>query len=206
MKKLFSLLSVLLLTGFLGACNTTTENDQGSTEQENNETEQSTSKDPTTKEKTATAGVSSAPETLEGTLVASDSQEYAITVIDGFELTAEEPNKDLLFNQENDQQSMRIETFNAKEMNINDVTNNLVEILKASNDNAEVVEITEENQLPIKEFIEEASGFQIATPDGLVSGYTFLKDGLIVKLTVFDTNDTPALESFVEMAETITLK
>ena len=34
-----------------------------------------------------------------------------MTVIEGFELTAEEPNKDLLFNQENDLQSMRIETF-----------------------------------------------------------------------------------------------
>ena len=124
----------------------------------------------------------------------------------GFELTGEEPNKDLLFNKENDAQSMRIETFKEAEVNITDVTNNLVETLKASNEQAEVIQITDENQLPFNEFIEEANGFQIDTPDGKVSGYTFIKDGMVVKLTVFDTVDAPALELFVEMAETISSK
>lgn len=149
---------------------------------------------------------SSAPEELEGTVVQSDNQNFAITVVAGFELSGEEPNKDLLFNKENDAQSMRIETFKEAEVNVTDVTNNLVETLKASNEQAEVIQITDENQLPFNEFIEEANGFQIDTPDGKVSGYTFIKDGMVVKLTVFDTVDAPALELFVEMAETISSK
>ena len=165
--------------------------------------ETESTEEPTDIDSTST---SSAPEELEGTVVQSDNQNFAITVVGGFELTGEEPNKDLLFNKENDAQSMRIETFKENEVNINDVTNNLVETLKASNDQAEVIEITDENQLPIREFIEEVNGFQIDTPDGKVSGYTFTKDGMVVKLTVFDTVDAPALELFVEMAETISTK
>ena len=46
----------------------------------------------------------------------------------------------------------------------------------------EVIQITDENQLPFNEFIEEANGFQIDTPDGTSSGYTFIKDGMVVNL------------------------
>ena len=241
MKKITSLLFILLLTGILAACGTTAEDttqeevntaeDVAAVEEENT-TEDTTVEDDLIVEdnllpaETDTSGeevpketeskeeptnivetsTSSAPEQVEGTVVQSDNQNFAISVVAGFELTGEEPNKDLLFNKENDAQSMRIETFKEAEVNITDVTNNLVETLKASNDQAEVIQITDENQLPFNEFIEEANGFQIDTPDGKVSGYTFIKDGMVVKLTVFDTVDAPALELFVEMAETISSK
>lgn len=243
MKKITSLLFILLLTGILAACGTTAEDttqeevntaeDVAAVEEENTtedttvenelveevednllpaETDTSveevpketeSKEEPTNIDDTST---SSAPEKVEGTVIQSDNQNFAINVVTGFELTGEEPNKDLLFNKENDAQSMRIETFKEAEVNITDVTNNLVETLKASNDQAEVIQITDDNQLPANEFIEEANGFQIDTPDGKVSGYTFVKDGMVVKLTVFDTVDAPALELFIEMAETISTK
>ena len=215
MKKITSFLFILLLTGILAACGTTAED---VAIEEENITEDTTveekvveevPKETESKEESTNIddkSTSSSSEELEGTVVQSDNQNFAITVVAGFELTGEEPNKDLLFNKENDAQSMRIETFKEAEVNVTDVTNNLVETLKASNEQVEVIQITDENQLPFNEFIEEANGFQIDTPDGKVSGYTFIKDGMVVKLTVFNTVDAPALELFVEMAETISSK
>ena len=162
MKKITSLLFILLLTGILAACGTTAED---VAIEEENITEDTTveekvveevgveettyyqlkqilsgeevPKETESKEESTNIddkSTSSSPEELEGTVVQSDNQNFAITVVAGFELTGEEPNKDLLFNKENDAQSMRIETFKEAEVNITDVTNNLVETLKASND------------------------------------------------------------------------
>ncbi|WP_391120576.1 hypothetical protein [Psychrobacillus sp. L3] len=194
MKKINSLLSILLLTMLLAACGTT----DGIEKADQPDTETKSA------EQTEAAGSTTKLEQeLEGTITKSESQNYSITVIDGFELTGEEPSKDILFNIKNDSQSMRIETFDASEVDLNDITNNLEETLKASNENEKLVEITDENQLPTNDSIKETKGFQIDTPEGKVSGYTFERDGLIVKLTIFDTEDNPAFEKFVEMAETI---
>lgn len=199
MKKFYSLLSVMLLTVLISACGTTTNesektNDQPTTEATENVQSQNNSTS------------SNEPQQLEGTTTESESQNYSITVVEGFELTGEEPNKDLLFNKENDLQSMRIETFNKDEVNLEETTNNLMETLKASNEEGTLEEITDENQLPASDTIQQAKGFQIDTPDGKVTGYTFETDGLIVKLTIFDTVDTPALETFIQMASTIKSK
>lgn len=197
LKKIYSLLSTfLILTVFLASCGTTkvnTTNEQTPTETENYEED-------------TTENTKEQETVLQGTVTKSDAQNYSITVVDGFELTGEEPNKDLLFNTKNDAQSMRIETFNANEVDLNEVTSNLVETLKASNENGTLVEITNNSQLPIREFIQNPKGYQIDTPDGKVSGYTFEREGLIVKLTIFDTETDPSLETFVDMAETIMSK
>lgn len=200
MKKFYSLLSVMLLTVLISACGTTTNesentNDLPTTEATENGQSQNNSTSSTEPQ-----------QVLEGTTTESESQNYSITVVEGFELTGEEPNKDLLFNKENDLQSMRIETFNKEEVNLEETTNNLMETLKASNEEGTLEAITDENQLPASDTIQQAKGFQIDTPDGKVTGYTFETDGLIVKLTIFDTADTPALETFIQMAGTIKSK
>ncbi|KQL36643.1 hypothetical protein [Psychrobacillus sp. FJAT-21963] len=200
MKKFYSLLSVMLLTVLISACGTTTNesentNDLPTTEATENGQSQNNS-----------TSSNEPQQVLEGTTTESESQNYSITVVEGFELTGEEPNKDLLFNKENDLQSMRIETFNKEEVNLEETTNNLMETLKASNEEGTLEEITDENQLPASDTIQQAKGFQIDTPDGKVTGYTFETDGLIVKLTIFDTADTPALETFIQMAGTIKSK
>ncbi|MDF2065695.1 hypothetical protein [Bacillus sp. Cr_A10] len=200
MKKFYSLLSVMLLTVLISACGTTTNesentNDLPTTEATENGQSQNNSTSSTEPQ-----------QVLEGTTTESESQNYSITVAEGFELTGEEPNKDLLFNKENDLQSMRIETFNKEEVNLEETTNNLMETLKASNEEGTLEEITDENQLPASDTIQQAKGFQIDTPDGKVTGYTFETDGLIVKLTIFDTADTPTLETFIQMAGTIKSK
>lgn len=211
MKKIYTTLSILVLTVLLAACGTSTTTEEQDTTQEtvNENTEQTSSPEETenieTESETAQSAASS-EKVVEGTTMESDSQNYSITVVEGYELTGEEPNKDLLFNKESDLQSMRIETFSANEVTIEEIQENLVTTLQASNESSTVTEIKDENLIPTNEAIENTSAHQIDTPEGKVSGYVFEREGLIVKLTVFDTTDSPALETFVRMAETIKAK
>lgn len=207
MKKIYTLLSILLLTVILTACGTsTTTEKQDSNTQETENTEVTTSPEVTENSEVDTTQAASPEKELEGTATESDSNNYSITVSEGYELTAEEPNKDLLFNQENDLQSMRIETFSPEEITLEEIQENIMASLQASNESSTVTEITDDNMIPTHDSIKNVSALQIDTTDGKVSGYVFERDGLLVKLTVFDTAATPALEKFVQMAETIKSK
>lgn len=216
MKKIYTLLTILLLTLILAACgtSTTTEDQNNSDEKAIENTEQPTpeveenpeSETATETETETTQSDNSAETVLEGTTTESDSQNYSITVVEGYELTGEEPNKDLLFNTNNDLQSMRIETFSTDEATIEEIEENLVATLQASNESSTVVEIQDENLIPTNEAIKNTSAHQIDTSEGKVSGYAFERDGLIVKVTIFDTVESPALETFVQMTETIKAK
>lgn len=207
MKKIYTLLSILLLTVILAACGTsTTTEKQDSNTQETENAEVTTSPEVTENSEVDITQAASPEKELEGTATESDSNNYSITVLEGYELTAEEPNKDLLFNQENDLQSMRIETFSAEEITLEEIQENIMASLQASNESSTVTEITDDNMIPTHDSIKNVFAHQIDTTDGKVSGYVFERDGLLVKLTVFDTAATPALEKFVQMAETIKSK
>lgn len=205
---MYTLLSILLLTILLAACgtSTTTEKQDNTVDSTIEDTEQTTLEETENSTEETDTQSASSPEQLEGTLTNSDSQNYSITVMEGFELTGEEPNKDMLFKQDNDQQSMRIETFSSDEVTIDEIQENLVTTLQASNDTATVTDITDGSLIPTNESIKNTSAHQIETADGKVLGYAFERDGLIVKLTVFDTATSPALETFLQMAETIKRK
>lgn len=207
MKKIYTLLSILLLTVILTACGTSTSTEkQDSNTQETENAEVTTSPEVTENSEVDTTQAASPEKELKGTSTESDSNNYSITVLEGYELTAEEPNKDLLFNQENDLQSMRIETFSTEEITLEEIQENIMASLQASNESSTVTEITDDNMIPTHDSIQNVSAHQIDTTDGKVSGYVFERDGLLVKLTVFDTAATPALEKFVQMAETIKSK
>lgn len=209
MKKIYTLFTILVLTVLLTACgtSTTTEEQDISNETVSGTTEQTTSPEETENIETDTAQSTNSPEKeLEGATTESDSQNYSITVVEGYELTGEEPNKDLLFNKNNDLQSMRIETFSADEITIEEIQENLVSTLQASNESTTVTDLKEENLVPTNDSIDNTSAHQIETPEGKVTGFAFEREGMIVKLTVFDTTDSPSLETFVQMAETIKAK
>lgn len=208
MKKIYTLLSFLLLTVTLAACGTSTTTEKQDSTQEivSENKELSTSPEETVGSEADATQSASPDKALEGTSTESDSQNYSITVVEGYELTAEEPNKDLLFNQENDLQSMRIETFSPEEITIEELQESLATTLQASNESATVTDIKDEILIPTHDSIENTSAHQIDTTEGKVSGYVFEREGLIIKLTVFDTNTSPALETFVQMAETIKAK
>lgn len=188
MKKILSVFSILLLTLLIAAC--------GSSEDEASNNDQGTETSNSNGETNSSEG--------NGTTIESDNQEYSITVLEGYELTAEEPNKDLLFNKEDEAQSMRIEVYNASEVNIADVTNELAETIKTSNSEGEVTEVTDNSLIPSGKQMEDVKSFKADIPDGnTVYGYTFLQDGVGVKLTVFDTTESPAIEDFINMANSI---
>lgn len=193
MKRIISIFSVLLLTLVISAC--------GSSEDEASNNDQGT--DSSKSEETNSGQKENSTES-NGTTVDSENQEYSISVLDGYELTSEEPNKDLLYNKEDETQSMRIEVYNASEVNMADVTNELAETVKASNSDEDVSEITDSTLIPSGKNIEDVKSYVANIPDGnTVYGYTFLQDGVGIKLTVFDTAESPAIEDFIEMANTI---
>lgn len=209
MKKNYTLLTLLVLTVLLAACGTSTTTEEKDNTQEivSENTELTTSSKETENNETETAQSTASPEiVLEGTTTESDSQNYSITVMEGYELTGEEPNKDLLFNQDNNLQSMRIETFSVDEVTMEEIQGNLVTTLQASNESATVTSIEDENLIPANDVMDKTSAHQIDVTDGKVSGYVFERDGLIVKLTVSDTTESPVLETFIQMAETIKAK
>ncbi|MER2169664.1 MAG: hypothetical protein ABS938_03415 [Psychrobacillus psychrodurans] len=192
MKKIISILSMLLITLLITAC--------GSSEKEATPDDQVTGSTNSSEE----SGSEQEDAESTGTVTESDNQEYSISVIDGYELTAEEPNKDMLFNKENEEQSMRIEVYNASEVNMADVTNELAETVKASNPEGNITEITDKALIPSGDKVEDVKSYKAEIPDGNnVYGYTFLQDGLGVKLTVFDTAESPGIEDFIKMANTI---
>ena len=196
MKKLSSLFILLIFSVMLAAC--------GSTETDVvlDETPEDTEEGPYTEETTNVSKEEDATEEpLNGSTVESDNLNYSMTVADGFELTGEEPNRDLVFNQENDKQSMRIELIEPG--SVNDEAANLVKTLQGSNANGTVEEIKDDYFLPEGE---KVYGYEIETEEGKVYGYTYTQGELGVKLTIFDTKEGPAIDTFIKMAKTIELK
>ena len=126
MKKIYTLLSILLLTVILTACGTsTTTEKQDSNTQETENTEVTTSPEKRKIVRLIQHKLLHLRKNWKVPQRKVTVNNYSITVLEGYELTAEEPNKDLLFNQENDLQSMRIETFSAEEITLEEIQENI---------------------------------------------------------------------------------
>jgi len=197
MKKISSLFILGLFSIMLAAC--------GSSESDIvlDETPEDTAEGPYSDETTNVSEEEDATEEpLNGTTVESENLNYSMTVADGYELTGEEPNKDMVFNQQNADQSMRIEIIEPG--NVHDEAANIVDTLQGSNVNGNVEEIKDDYFLPEGE---EVYGYEIETDDGgKVYGYAYTQGELGVKLTIFDTMESPAIDTFIKMAKTIELK
>ena len=227
-KKLFLAASVLAVSGLMAACgsddtsegtpedsspetveeqdNTSTSED--STEEESTE-EESTEEESNDEDSDSTDDVEDSEESTEenpalseGTLTVSDSQSYEIYLLPAFELTAEEPNKDVVFWTENDELFMRIETFNPEEADFAFAKDSIQQTVQASNENAELTEL---HGFEDDEFINSAL-YEIPTENGKVTGVAFEKDGLVVKLTIFDQTEADVTEKFLNMGKTISKK
>lgn len=223
-KKLFLAASVLAVSGLLAACgsddmsegtngDTTNEavEDQNDTSTSEEATEQ-TEADDTAEEDTDTDAAEPDEETeaseepeaanpaaTEGTLTVSDSQSYQIHLLAGYELTAEEPNKDVIYSTENDALFMRVETFNPEEADFAFAKDSIQQTVQASNESAELTE------LPALEGTEfkNSAVYEIPVENGKVTGVAFEKEGLVVKLTIFDLTESAVTEDFLNMGKTI---
>lgn len=141
-----------------------------------------------------------------GYLTASDEQNYSLYKLDGFELTGEEPNKDALYFVEDDSVFMRIETISDQEADYEIILHNMMQTLAAVSFDEEPTKITESNKLPTGEGIENAVGFEVHKEIGTITGYVFERNGMIVRLTVFDRNSANLTDAFLKMGETIDIK
>lgn len=225
-KKLFVAASVLAVSGFLAACGSdentegttddtgtetvTDQNDPATsdesteesteTEEESTETEDQSTDAADETEEAAEETTDEEPVLPEGTLTVSDSQSYEIHLLPAFELTAEEPNKDVVYSSDNDGLFMRIETFTAEEADFASTKESIIQTVQASNDGAELTELPPFTEA---EFTNSAI-VEIPTEDGKVTGVVFERDGLIVKLTIFDQNEAGLTDEFLRMGKTIT--
>lgn len=223
-KKLFLAASVLAVGGLLAACGTD-ETSEGTTEdtptqavEEQNDTttsedgkEEETEQGESAEQDTDPAGAADDseepaeepaednPAVNEGTLTASDSQSYELYLLPSYELTAEEPNKDVVYSTENDALFMRIETFKPDEADFAFAEESIQQTVQASNENAELTELP---AFEGEEF-KNSSVYEIPTENGKVTGVAFEKDGLVVKLTIFDLTEAGVTEEFLNMGKTI---
>lgn len=136
----------------------------------------------------------------EAALTASDNQEYSMYVLPEYELTGEEPYKDVLFLKEDDSNFMRIEMLPA-EISMDDAVETIKEQLKTVN--PEVEEVTD---VAGHDWLKESKVF-VSKKDGeQVNGYLIPKENWTLKLTIFQKEDRTYEEAFLKMAETIEAK
>ena len=140
------------------------------------------------------------------TMTKSPEQDYEIALAQGFSIEGEEPGRDMLVYDENDQYSMRIEVF-AK-----DETNNYEELAQQTENTVAIT--APEGQYTLYELepllashkdILNAAGYVVTytEDDDQVVTVIFEKESKIVRLTIFDTTAAELTDAFLQMGFTI---
>jgi len=126
----------------------------------------------------------------------SDNQHYSMYVLPKFELTAEEPNKDMVILSENGHIFMRIELL-PENVDWGSVEENTKAQLEAVNKDIEVLE------LPNNEFYKDAVALETSTGNDIVAAYLIKKSEQPLKLTIFSQKDADYHDALLKMGETI---
>lgn len=122
----------------------------------------------------------------------SDNQPFSLYVLQKFELTAEEPGKDILFLSEDDSVSMRIELL-SEDVNWDEVEENVQTQLKSVSDKIEDPALN----------IDNGSGFEVVSGDEVVTSVLLKDEKAPVRLTMFTKKDQDYRDAFLEMAKTL---
>jgi hypothetical protein len=139
-------------------------------------------------------------QTGQAKLTESDEMDYSIYVLDGYQLTSEEPNKDVLYWKEDEQVFMRIETFGS-DTDYTMLTEQMTSSLEY--DGGEAVDVSGEYSLADSDGIEELVIRQLETKESLTTGAVFKKDGMTVRLTIFDKPEADQTDALLSMGATI---
>lgn len=209
MNKWKHLTTASALILLLSACGTTTTDEPGE-EVTGSDTEQVEETDTTETDPTETDTTTDEQEeeqeeepTSIGERVASDNQPFSLELMEGYELTAEEPNKDVVFLKENDGLFMRIETFAKEGTDRAQLVQTLQDTVQASDSSGTVMEISTPTKLPNQDM---AQGYEMDIENGKVSGYVFETDAHFVRAMIWDSTDTPLTGEFLMMLETLETK
>ncbi|MFK5708530.1 hypothetical protein [Lysinibacillus boronitolerans] len=226
-KKLVSILALLLTAVLVVGCNTSdktgdsdaqqnepsnTASDQkpsGNTAGESNEEEEDTpaandtntedAKQPQQDVKYVQKGVD---KTEKATESASVDQSYKLQQLPGFTLTQEEPGKDMLVSNDDDEVFMRIETIEASQSSFEEVKTTMQDYMNAV---GETVALTAEELAAFKD-VQNIEGYVVDFDTEKVIGVVFEKDGLITKLTIHDNDEQDLTDAMLKMAATISKK
>lgn len=226
-KKLVSILALLLTAVLVVGCNTSektgdsdaqqnepsnTAADQkpsGNTAGESNEEEEDTpaandtntedAKQPQQDVKYVQKGVD---KTEKATESASVDQSYKLQQLPGFTLTQEEPGKDMLVSNDDDEVFMRIETIEASQSSFEEVKTTMQDYMNAV---GETVALTAEELAAFKD-AQNIEGYVVDFDTEKVIGVVFEKDGLITKLTIHDNDEQDLTDAMLNMAATISKK
>ncbi|MEW8986277.1 MAG: hypothetical protein AB2401_04600 [Bacillus sp. (in: firmicutes)] len=126
----------------------------------------------------------------------NDNQNYSMYVLPEYELTAEEPNKDVLMWTEDDSVFMRIELLPA------DAEWSLVE----ENSKAQLAAVgpeVKEVQTPEDPFFNNAWAMETQSGSDIVTTYIIKDEVQPLKLTLFTKDGADHRSAFLEMAQTI---
>ncbi|RAZ69922.1 hypothetical protein [Planococcus maitriensis] len=168
-------------------------------EEESSETNQETETVEEPDEETEGGSGDEHGETPEGELTMSDNQSYQLYVLDGYGFTAEEPNRDVIFLQENDAVFMRVETYYPNDINFDELASNTQDTVQASNPDGELAEFTGYDSSAFN----NSAAYEVETAEGNVTGIAFESDNIVVRVTIFDHSTVGARDDFIQMAQTI---
>lgn len=212
MKKLQLLFTSLLLILLLAACGTAEDQnaepdntDQETEEETNNIEDESAKENGTQQEENANQNenqiqYTSNNETRTAETANVEEDLYTIQIMEGYELTKEEPGKELLFLQDNDAINMRIEVIPKEEADYDNLVKNTQEMMAAISD-YEPFDISE----AVKSHPEISNSIAyIATIENdEVVGIVYEKGNLLVRLTVYDQKDYDLKDALIKMGLTI---
>lgn len=144
-----------------------------------------------TEETTVSETEQSAPKQAQG-------QGYTVQLLADYELTEEEPNRDIIYPVDNEENFMRVEVGEAG--NYEHFVENTIEVLKASSNGQQPNEMID---LPFDLKGEASTGYQVQTPNGTVSGFVVQKGNQLVRITMFDDANNSHFNAFGQIAQSI---
>ncbi|QED47335.1 hypothetical protein [Cytobacillus dafuensis] len=129
-------------------------------------------------------------------LKSSDNMPYSMYVLPGFELTAEEPNKDVLYLSENDHIFMRIELLPA-DTDWKTLEDGTKTQLQSVNDDVQTIEA------PSDDFFKDTIAMEASNDEDVITAYLIKSKEQPIKLTIFTKKDLNYKDAFLQMGKTI---
>ena len=142
---------------------------------------------------------------VETTMTQSPEQDYEIALAQGFSVEGEEPGRDMLVYDEDDQYSMRIEVFAKDETNYEEMAQQTEHTIAITAPEGQYAPYELEPLLAPHKDILNATGYVVTytEDDDQVVTVIFEKQSKIVRLTIFDTTAAEMTNAFLQMGFTI---
>lgn len=119
--------------------------------------------------------------------------------MDGYSLTAEEPNRDVIYFDANDAVFMRVETFSKDEADRGQTIETLQQTIQASDAEGSLMEIATPAKLPN---VDMPIGYEMMIESGKVTGYVFETELHLVRATIYDSAEDMKTGDYLQMLST----